>query len=70
MHGKFNYEALATRLLYLRMYILNLAWLQCSTEEPQLLQYFKMVFLDIQNATICSVFVNPVTYNYVCMCKV
>ena len=30
--------------------------------EAQLLQYFKMVFLKIQNLTTWPVFVNPVTY--------
>ena len=44
------------------MYMENLAWLQCSTGEPQLLQYFKMVFIKIQNVLIRTDFVNPFTY--------
>ena len=35
-----------------------------SIGEPQLLQYFKTVFLEIQNVTPWWIFVNPVTYNY------
>ena len=42
----------------------NLTWLQCSTGEPQLLQYFKMVFLEIQNVRLRAVFVNAVTYTH------
>ena len=30
--------------------------------EPQLFQYFKTVFFEIQNVKTWSIFVNPVTY--------
>ena len=30
--------------------------------EPQWLQYFKLVFLKIQNVPLRTVFANPVTY--------
>ena len=33
----------------------------CSTREPQWLQYFKLVFLEIQNVPLRTVFANPVT---------
>ena len=60
-----SYETLAIRLLYL--YRKSLAWLQCSTGEPQLLQYFKMAFLEIQNVRIRTIFVNPVTNEVLCL---
>ena len=41
----------------------SLAWLQCSTWETQLLQYFDTVFLEILNVPLSTVFTNPVTYN-------
>ena len=39
----------------------GMATIQCSTGEPQLIQYFKMVFLKMQNVPLRTVFVNPVT---------
>ena len=39
-----------------------LAWLQCNTSESQWLQYFKLVFLEIQNVPLRTVFANPVTF--------
>ena len=38
-----------------------LAWLRCITSESQWLQYFKLVFLEIQNVPLRTVFANPVT---------
>ena len=35
-----------------------------TPREPQWLQYFKLVFLEIQNVPLRTVFANPVTYNY------
>ena len=57
------------RPLYLSLYrwstyTASLAWLHCSTGEPQWLQYFKTVLLEIQNVPLRTVFANPVTYNY------
>ena len=40
-----------------------LTWLHCSTGESQWLQYFKLVFLKIQNVPLRMVFANPVTYS-------
>ena len=37
--------------------------LQSSFSELQYLEYFKLGFLEMQNVTIQSVFLNPVTYN-------
>ena len=45
------------------MHTASLAWLQCSTGETQLFQYFNTVFLEILNAPLRTVFANPVTYN-------
>ena len=42
-------------------------WLQCSTGETQLFQYFNTVFLKILNAPLRLVFANPVT-NIVACC--
>ena len=39
-----------------------LTWLHCSTGESQWLQYFNLVFLEIQNVPLRTVFANPVTY--------
>ena len=36
--------------------------MQLSKIEPQWLEYFKLVFLEIQNVTIRSVLLNLVTY--------
>ena len=54
------YETLAIRLLYLAIQQIWHGY-NCSTGEPQLLHYFKMVFLKIQNAQKRTVFVNLVT---------
>ena len=40
-----------------------LEWLHCITSESQWLQYFKLVFLEIQNVPLRTVFANPVTYS-------
>ena len=39
-----------------------LAWLHCITSESQWFQYFKLIFLEIQDVPLRTVFVNPVTY--------
>ena len=39
-----------------------LVWLHCITSESQWLQYFKLIFLEIQNVRFRTVFPNPVTY--------
>ena len=39
-----------------------LAWLHCSTSESLWLQYFKLIFFEIQNMPLRMVFANPVTY--------
>ena len=41
---------------------MNLMQLLFSKIEPQWLQYFKLVFLEIQNVTIRSVLLNLVTF--------
>ena len=41
---------------------MNLMYLLSSKNEPQQLKYFKLVFLEIQSATIWSVLLNLVTY--------
>ena len=38
-----------------------LAWLHCITSASQWLQYFKLIFLEIQNVRFRTVFPNPVT---------
>ena len=40
----------------------SLVWLQCSTGETQLFQYFNTVFLEILNVPLRMVFAGPVTY--------
>ena len=42
-------------------YAVNLMWLLSSKNEPQWLEYFKLVFLEMQNVTIQSVLLNLVT---------
>ena len=37
-------------------------WLQSSIRKLQCLEYFKVVFLKIQNVQFQMVFINPVTY--------
>ena len=37
-------------------------WLPSSKNEPQWLEYFKLVILEIQKVTIRSVLLNQVTY--------
>ena len=44
--------------------LLSLAWLCCTITEPQLIQFFKSVFLKILNVPIRSFFQNQVTYDY------
>ena len=44
------------------MHTASLVWLQCSTGETQLFQYFNTVFLEILNAPLRTVFANPVTF--------
>ena len=39
-----------------------LAWLHCSTSESQWLQYFKLIFIEIQNVSLRTVFTNPITF--------
>ena len=39
-------------------------WLKSNTRKPQWFQYLKLVFLEIANVTIWSVFWNQVTYAY------
>ena len=56
--GRIIYETIAKWSTYTA----SLAWLHCSTGEPQWLQYFKLVFLKIQNVPLRMVFANPVTY--------
>ena len=46
------------------MYTVNLAWLQSSTRELQWLQCFKVVFLDIPNVPLKTVFVETVTIQW------
>ena len=41
---------------------MNLAFLHSGINEPQWLEYFKVVFLKIQNVPSSRVFPNPVTY--------
>ena len=43
------------------MHTASLAWLQCSTGETQLFQYFNTIFLEILNAPLRMIFANPVT---------
>ena len=45
-------------------YTVNLVWLHPSIREPQGVQCFKLVILELPNVRFRSVFVNPVTYNY------
>ena len=45
------------------MYTASLAWLQCSTGETQLFQYFNTVFLEILNAPLRTVFADAVTFD-------
>ena len=45
------------------MHTASLAWLQCSTGETQLFQYFNAVFLEILNAPLRTVFADPVTFD-------
>ena len=42
-------------------YTVSLAWLHCSIRESQWLQYFKLIFPEIQNVPLGMVFTNPVT---------
>ena len=42
-------------------YVVNLMWLLSSKNEPQWLEYFKLIFLEMQNVTIQSVLLNLVT---------
>ena len=51
LHSGVSCETIAIRLLYTDT--ANLAWLKCSTGKPQLIQYFKMVFLKIN--TECGI---------------
>ena len=60
--GRISYETIATKISGQLTYTASLAWLHCSTGEPQWLQYFKLVFLEIQNVPLRTVFANPVTY--------
>ena len=55
--GRISYKTIAKST-----YTVSLAWLHCRTREPQWLQYFKLVFLEIQNMPLRTVFANPVTY--------
>ena len=59
--GRISYETIA--IYRWSTYTASLAWLHCSTGEPQWLQYFKLVFLEIQNVPLRTVFANPVTYS-------
>ena len=49
-----SYKGIAIEVVYLQIW-----WLHCSTRE---LQYFKLVFLKIQNVPLRTIFTNPVTY--------
>ena len=56
------YEILATYITTQASFTVSLAGLYCTIKEPQPIQYFKSVFLEILNVTIRSVFTNPVTF--------
>ena len=56
LDGIFSYKSIATT------YTVCLAWLHCSTSESQWLKYFKLIFLEIQNVPLRTVFANPVTF--------
>ena len=60
--GRVCYETLAIKLLYIYSKS-GVATMQHKSHEPQLLQHFKVIFLEIQNLQIRTVFVNPVTNN-------
>ena len=59
------YKTIAIEVVYLfiHSYAVNLVWLHCCTREPQWFQYLLLVFLEIQNVPLRTVFANPVTYN-------
>ena len=59
--ARVSYKTLATYKADLLIQQIWRGYNVYSTVEPQLLQYFKMVFIEIQNVTTWSVFVNPVT---------
>ena len=46
----------------------SLTWLQCSTGETQLFQYFNKVFLEMLNVPLRTVFADPVTI--MCTCTI
>ena len=47
------------------IYTVNLVQLQSSTRNPQQFYYLKLVFLEIPNVIIWSIFQNQVTYDYI-----
>ena len=57
-----SYKAIAMYVYKYPTYIVSLVWLYCSKSEPQWLEYFKLVFFEIQNVSLRMVFENPVTY--------